>query len=1066
MKFSVRSALRAALLPALLGVASAVPDSNVRSELVNRSGTSESQAGGVVFFQGHVGGSGAPSQGGLKLQESSFGQSFPTWLPYKTHASEVATTIREALYPDPSLPRNSIISGGKPFRYKFLLFDLDGADITQDFSDIDQWFTSADREAIDAQVELLRAALVANPFDTGLRNLYLDIHYDLLVADIQSVKKKVVELGKIRLGLVTTSQFIIDEEIALSETIVAQLRDALTHYGASLGEGMDGIDPSDFDSSVPPDMPFGLYIFWKQQPRRNAVPSKFVGPAGGEQAVVGGDDPLPEDPANPNDVVLSAGYKDLNALLELMAHFVRQSNELSRLYGLRGASGDLAEARAAVSEVQGDVANDLTLLKSLFEAEQFLPGDSSGVRGAMSGLEHAVADAANVRAFLNGEANLLGLDENFLLIVPSSGGSFDSYDILAAGLKGPNKPLTIAIDKLGTRSPGTGARGAYDNYRVSLDAVLDELRAVEQNFANRYQKITGFLPDAGFDGTNATFSSELGRAQTNVRNLGQRLDLFDQQLAALDADQRHFNAAVKDAEAISGSIEEATETYNETATSAWDQIARQRSLAAAGQALADTALALAGLDGASTFFSGGGNAAAATAAGAANAALQAIAAGRITDSEATIDAAAVTFESEVAVAGSELVVTQANIALAEHRREITSVRIGQQGDVLALAQAQAEYSALLRELRRIEQNREVNVTAIRGKYFADPIHLIRADNAILGADAAFRNAQRWLFYTLRALQYKWGERFAHTSAGKSYDEGSIFQMRNAEELDALLTAMVDWDAVRNTQNTQNETVVISFRDHLLAANPADPNRLFPSFGLDDDGMRYDLPTGELVTQAEFFARRLAEHIDASGNLVIPFDTTLLENLGARFFRGPNYSTGAPGTYRDKIEWFAVNLVSPQGTAQPDLTTSPASVDYSGQTYFRTRIPPRVDRSQPSNLNQGGVLDLPGEFITSTFRKPVSLNFDNVFEMRSTATTNIGIAVNQGSAAGDAAVRSTLADVNNGFRQTAFKEYSVAATGWTLEIPAGTFPVGPGGRPDITDLEILIQHRSTDRVAPQ
>ncbi|MFT4639428.1 MAG: hypothetical protein ACI8T1_002753, partial [Verrucomicrobiales bacterium] len=1110
------------------------------------------------------------------LMESSFGQPFAQWLPYEAHASEVYNTVHGALYPALGAFRSDIdktfANGGKPFRFKELLYDRKGADITQDFDNIAQWFGTAERAVIEAQIKVLRAGLVTNPLDTNLRNLYLDIFHDLLVADIQIVKKDLVALGKLRLGLDRdpTDPFIIFDEIDLLESVVNRLNAALQTYGASLADDMEGVDPSSFDADAAPGMPFGLYIFASQQPRRQKLPSRFTptdpaedtdfdgftdvvetiagydpddfadkplddhdgdgvprmirdnpattdvdesGPLdvdpndsssdsdgdgdsdlfeknAGTHPLFDGDskaafvaplyneDPLPGDPNNPEDIVLGSGYKDYSNLLEVLAQFIRQSNELARLRGLRqdAAHGDLTKARDAITEIQGPIAEDYCFLKSLFGDITFLPTDTSGVRGGMASVEYVIADSANVRTFLNGETNLLGLDENFLLIVPSPTGNFDSFDSLRARLQSPTTeeplgPLKNAIDLLGTKDPTSGAIGAYEFFRNSLDKVVEELGGLDQEFEDRYLKITGYLPDAepGFEGVpdgNAEFGSELDILNQVITNLKGRLGKFKTQIEDLQGDMALANQSVSDAEDISRNIIDAAAVLDRGQSATYDLMHLNAGAAATAQAVADTVMGVAGSD-------APWDKAAAGIAGGVNAAIQGLSAVGMSMNEETLARGQTAFDSKLALAEAPLAVTQAKLALGEFRREVYALQIEQQGDLRELGQAQAEVTGLLRELERIEANRDSNVEETRGRFYADPIHLVRSDLAILKANAAFRNAQRWVWYTQRALEYKWSAQFIHPDFnGDAYDRGAIFMMRNALELQGLVKAMADWDGIRTASDnpypgTPSEEL-ISFRNHILSPNPKDYIRNFPAFppaGFEDDGLRFDLETGETVSQLEHFHRILERHVEQpSQALLIPFNTTLLEKIGARFFTSHNFADpSAPtgGTYRDKIVSVAVNIVAtPQGG---DPTTVTGSLFYGGETYFRTRIP-RWEVVSTESVPGSGVFDLnigptrldPGnvesidfktEFIVSTFRKFFQPNFNKpIFVADDQDFDSFNFGYNQPKA--------------NLVRADGFKEYSVAATKWLLKIDAGQYQIDR-----IQDIELYIEHNAANRTKP-
>ena len=125
------------------------------------------------------------------------------------------------------------------------------------------------------------------------------------------------------------------------------------------------------------------------------------------------------------------------------------------------------------------------------------------MRGAITLVETAMNDCVNVRGFLNGTVNVLGLDPNFLILVPGGwvANKFDSYDQLAfKALEVASNgtgigPLSIALDILGdpnNQSSGGGAVQAYYTFRESVDKVGEQLNGLEDDYALRFEQITGF----------------------------------------------------------------------------------------------------------------------------------------------------------------------------------------------------------------------------------------------------------------------------------------------------------------------------------------------------------------------------------------------------------------------------------------------------------------------------------------------------------------------------------------------------------------------------------------------
>ncbi len=546
---------------------------------ITATGTLQQKNPYVIFWQGHIKPvASAPSDGAVRLTEAAFGQPFAPYLPdgdgNAAYAARIAEEVRAVLYPPAGANRTVVETGGTAFRYKWLLFSPNPGetDVTNHFENIDAWFSAADRATVNTQIAKLRDAIAAAPLDTGLRHLLLDCYYDLAVAEMQGAKKKLATLATKRLGLQLSSPFIIDEEIATYQELITQVEGVLAKYAELLSFTAEGVDPAEFDERLPHGMPMGYYIFIHEQPYRNSVASQYATSTDtatvptydeGNQSVV----------PRPAGEVLFSGYKDYTTYLRIMADYIRYHAELARLRGMRQGPNDVTTGRNALAKIMRETMLDFVLLRGLYPASQFPPGDASGVNAALSAVETAMADTVNVRAFLNGTANVLGLDPNFLLLVQEStiGGTryFDSFDILRQRLKGPNQPLSEALAKK------TDAEARYNNFRSSVDKVVQELSDVDENYQNRFVEITGYTPaeTPGFRGlAKPNSGSELDLVEQTIANLERRSNLLTGLSANLQNDLSEANKAVKVAEGLSAAVDSATDNYISRTTSAWTEI--------------------------------------------------------------------------------------------------------------------------------------------------------------------------------------------------------------------------------------------------------------------------------------------------------------------------------------------------------------------------------------------------------------------------------------------------------------------------------------------------------------
>lgn len=1090
------------LLPCLLAAAARAADGTgcqVRANFQNLSSeqtATQQKVPGVMSLMGHRGNLG-PGPGGLGvpllLTESSFGQPFSTWYPSDTWASETIAAVKSALYPDvtPATTRDGIQNGGKPFRYKWLMFSGNGlTDVTAfDATSIAGWFTAADRTVIEAQIGVLKDAVAASPLDTSLRNMLLDVYYDLAVAEMQAVKPKLAELARLRLGLTALPQgkFIIDEEIRIYEEIVAGIATAVQQYAGLLRDPWPGIDPGMFDTRPgAAGTPMGRYVFIRQQPARNSTPSQYASATGIHE--------LPELDNNGNAVpgtarVLFNGYKDLKMLWDIIGQSLQHQTELARLRGVRQAPGDLARAREMLNTARTETGGDLQQIRNwfpeLFPANYNSLGtvernqvdlllQQSGVLASESAIQNGRNEILGTQAFLNGSANLLGYDPGFLLLVqdPTSAGR-ESYDVLKDMLVGNNKPLTVAIDKLGTEVPRTGSKGLYLDFQEKVERVADDIDAAEEALADRYLAITGFEPDEspGFDPStlNAKPGSELDGVKRTIAALDSqaalRADITTQlneltKKAAGDAKDGTAVAALAVAEARETALLAAGNAYKATTRPLYEVKLGWAAGAAASQGAYETWTESTEVGRA--IVSGGAVNVITAIAGAANTAIQSAAAAEIIKQERDIDYAAIDFTLATESVDAALVVNQARQELEALKREQIANNMSADADNSARAQAVAQRTALIAELDRIGKKRDAGVSAIRKKSYADPISYYRAEAALIDADESFRTAQRWMFYTLQALEYKWHARFATTQGSKSWDSSSVFKARNAAELNDLLTQMNNWDAIRVSQTTSSPVILtrISLLEHILARNP-NRNNDDPA----DPGTRVEgtSPNLTAVSTLQFFRNRLDELRDAGGNLVIPLSTAigsqLTDQIDGNFFIGATYNQDnsiAPGFWREKIQYVKVNVIADDAPASPRPYAG--NLTYGGTVYFRTRVPPCADRRVLGTTLE----DQAGELMVSPFRFWVSPDFSQNFVAASEQTVSIPVAYGQNTGLNPGSGTDLLSD---SYRINAFSGRSIAASGWKLRINKTQSDGRQVDPSRIRDIEIIIAYKHSDRVAP-
>ncbi len=1091
------------LLTSTAALRAAVPNNIVRPDIQNAH-YAGSAVRGVSFFNGTISnGTNAtpPASQNNVLRESAFGQPFATYLsPYGAFSDDVLFNGRvlaggqtvpgvfTVLYPPGyktpngvNLGRAAIKNSSKVFRYKWLMYGEDPSDddpnpailnIFHQSADSSDWFTDADRAEARVQIDVLREALAHDPWNRDLQSALLDIYYDWTVAEMQFARNQLVALSTVRLGLVAPPKFVIDEEIKAYEKLISLTETVLELYCELLSFSMTGVKSRDFfESSINgglPDpsggAPLGYFIFQNTVPLRNQTPTQYA------------DDNSVQNVVNPGDSNTFSGFKDYRTLLTVLGQHIQYQADLARLRGMRRATTvdgpDLTLARLGLTDAQS-LATTAGLLGNMFRQYDFndVQYDDTGVRSARTLVQTALIDAMGARGFLNGTSNALGLDPNFLLLLPPEPGNnlFDSYDLLTQKLNTVQGglavgPLAVATELLGdptNTTSGGGAIQAYSAFRETVDSVETEIINLEFEYAERFEDITGYnhYTEANlWDGTTPepTRNSELRSLERSIESYKKRGRILSDLTGQHLADLGKAREAISLAEGIAGTITGAGATYESQTSEAWTEIHLFAGLATAAQGAFDTISSVSSTSDAKDLLTGGVLSTTVAIAGATNTVLQTTAAVRTSMRQQEIERASIAYNTTLALADAPLTVKQAQLELGALLREGYSNLLELEDNNTALLQSSSDRMGLLREIQRGQVNLRSSRELVAGRYHADPIHFIRSEQAILRADAAFRTAQRWVFFTARALEYKWSERFsiADPLIGESYDIGSIIKARNAIELKTIVQKMAQWNLNRTGTPVSNITV-ISLRDQFVTPNPADTNRAFSPL-LDDKGLRYDLGTGTVIGKQEHFRRLLDSYRDSSGNIVIPFDTTQLENFGT-FFKGPVFSSNPDsGFYRNKIDWIAVNLIASDGVTPPNINGRPGRLIYGGNTFFRTRVPVHPDRNTAVTTSSGEAFDsrkdFGSEFIVAPFRFFQDTNFTGAFDLFDVQNINSMKLAYSRDSANTQSVLDRLTDTSFGFRRNDFKERSVAATRWQLIINANQVNLA-----DLQDVELVIRH---------
>jgi hypothetical protein len=977
-----------------------------------------------------------PGVGTVKLQESSFGQSLATDIPYPDFVLDSILSAQAVLYPAQGLNRAGVEASGAVFRYKFLLYNTNAGTVAVDPDKMTDWFTTADRQNFNNAVKLMRDALKYAPYDRTLRNTLLDAYYDRAVAEAQFVKVDLARIARYRLGLVALgpTEFVINKEIEVATNLLARYEDAFRGYGEMLLDRM-GVNVSEYDPAAPAGLPMGTFIFQQEQPFRNQYAAQWVDEAGVIRTVPRYDPALGTNGiVDRTNFVMFAAYKDYVMLVSLLRDYARSAAELVPLFGMRGlktpTQHDIQAAYNLIAKVQRETQMQVQWLRSMFPTFDPGPGDASGFQAAINGLGVGLADLNGFRAFLDGKANLLGFDPNFLVLIkeaPDGTSRFDSYDALVywigiprgGGEPSPFTPLGYASTMFGA------AKTSYDSYKAKADQVYEQLDRIAGTYDARYYEITGWDPaDTTTDHILAPKQgSELWQADQNIKLSDTRMASMKDQADNLAGTTNLAADIVSLASTKSSRLDTAKQAYFDDTEDTWDTLTYW----AAGMAGSQAAY-----DGAADAMSAPWSVTTGiVVAGVVNTAVQAIGAWKTKRGEQDLETAAADYEVAQMKLDIPAELAQAKIEQQDRLRGQIALSLESADAEATQAQEIARRAALLRELERSKQQADESDANLADRYYADPIHYLRAQNDMILADQAFREAQRWMFFALRALEFKWNKDFVISYLSKDWQVSSVFRLRNYAELLQLANAMEEFNRINLIGfNREAFTDVISLRNDILA----------PAAG-GADGLWLDVDTRQRVTSTNLFRRKLQRMVDREGHLVLNLDTFALKKDSGVFFLGPRYRANgtvlSAGKYLDKIDWIKFNVVGSHAPAVRD-----ANLSYGGTCYLRTRVPPCGDPSNP--------FALPGEYRVFPFYYFRTLDGGVTWQTRKAQEDTVKVAFS--NVPGEPANPDTA----NQF----LKERSVAATAWVLTLPAGTFNLNL-----MDDIEIHVRHLYVSREIP-
>ena len=917
-----------------------------------------------------------------------------------TNDTDVATYVEGMLYWPDAAPTNQNIAA---FRYKQLLYANTGV-VAPQLTNMANLYGNNERTRAALAESYLQAGLTNNPASNLLAGLLLDLYYDRTAAEFILAANSLSSADLARMGPPTVATgFVIDDEINVYQSALAAYRSALMAYFSLLSDNL-GL------TNVPPA---GYQWFQQLAPSRSLAPASYL--SNGVPTSVTG-----------NTNALFTGYKDLVLLFNGLRDYSRATVPLARLQWARNNPGDLAAAQRLIADSQRFLFLESSTLLAIFPGldptDTNVVDAASGLAQAVAGVTESQGELETMRQTILSGASLLGFANDFLMLMQQfpgqSGTIYDSFDSFQLQLAPGNlsSPLAYALDLL------TDEISSYDEYMGAQDQLNEQLENVTDSANDRLFQIVGAYP-----GTPA-YATPQNNVGSEIWQQVQSIQVAQLRIKNNQVQMDDLNQEVQIEIASAAQVENVTIHYANEDAKLTTEIGAINAVQAAASAAAD---AVSDWD---QPWSAGADAV--------NGAIQAgceVAKGLLEaqkERDAGLEQATITGINTAADVKTKLL-------------GMNTLVVDSQEDAVLLGQEMGRLVALLSEKANLEATLAESQQDIQGRYFADPIHHLRYQDATMLANLSFDEAQKWLYFMARALEYKWNTPFQNYSyLGRLWDTGMLYKLRNADELEQFYNAMVSFNSlVQLPENAYWDGY--SLREDFFGYKQYDAtgtNLLYYPDPANPSG-----PTNLTAIQA--FQQKLKGLTNSVGDITLNF-STVQQLPGGTFFLGPRFDANenvlSPGLCLDKIQWIWINL---PGNHTLGLSTLAGQLTYGGTSFIR-------------NINVGTFVPGRPNLITNEmtaystrywYFDPTiaSWRFSEALQSAVTMTlTNVPIN----------SVTSSSVPITD--QIDVFGERSVATTGWVLSIPTQDLGVPVLDIDELDDVQLYFFHYAVSRQMPE
>ncbi|MDF7798218.1 hypothetical protein P4C99_01990 [Pontiellaceae bacterium B1224] len=910
-----------------------------------------------------------------------------------SNETNVADNVKQMLYWSDAQSTNKNVAA---FRYKVLLYTNELGGVRANTPNMINLYGENERDRSHEAEQHLKLGLENNPSSVILGGLLLDIYYDRAVAENIFARNAWVDAEVIPFDITPVPpNFVIDSQISAYVSVLSLYENAFATYAAVL--------TNQLNTGTSLDGPLGYRVFRQRVPERSLTPGNYLS-NGVPTSVIGETGPL------------FSGYKDLVLLYGILRDQARVANSLTRLYIARGWVTDLADAKTLVTRNQRYLFLHGNLLRGIFPDLDISSVDpASGLAEAESSWQKELSELEQLRQLIEGEANVLGFAPDFLMLIGKQSTYFDSFDSYKS-LLDPGKAssrLKLAMDAL------ADARDAEEDYHGFQEQLTSQLEDITDSAGDRLSEIVGEYPYPGGGDDTPQEGSEAWLQQNSIEIAKLQIERNKTEIANLKQEiQIEIDRRAQE-EGINNAIASVQIDYGNKQAGLTESIGHIE----AAQKLCDAAAEAAGADWTSPWSAG---------ADLANGVAQAAAEEMKGQLNAEKERLGGQEAAEITSLNDDLLDINSKALIKNLWLRMNTLAIDSQEAALQLTQERGRLSALAREKEQLEVRIAESDASLSGRYFADPSHRLNMRSEQVRANLHFTEARKWLFFMMRALEYKWNETFETTYPGNDgweWNSWSVFELRNAEELESFYNAMVTFDD-GHTLIPDDYYDWFSIRENFFGY-------------IDDPSATYADPVTKAPVDAiQAFRSELSLLTTSNpGYVTLEFSTVRSGGSSGTFFRGPRFNpdTGGiieKGTYLDKIEWMKVNL---PGDHPSGVESLGGSLRYGGTSYIRNPEHGGYDPLKPDRLTD--------EFSSFSSRFWFGSGGEWQFTDEQTATITMTLSEQERTP-------PSVQEIN------VFKERSVATSKWTLLIPIeGAASVDID---NLNDVEIEFFHQAFTR----